>query len=743
MLFLNLALLTATCVVQGDLESQDGRSIGGAEIVHAASGAVLGVTDDDGAFRVESPDPESTALEFRHEEWFSAVERADCGATLHVTMTPRIYQLEAVTYTAERMQRTWEGSAVREENVLEEVDVRDAEGGGASLAQVVQQVPGIGAIGRDGLTSSPTIRGLGRDRSLVLLEGVRLSSDRGVGPSGSFLDPFLLGDVSVVRGASGVSYGSGAIGGVISTDLGPVGSTLGGSMRLVGSTVDDGRLVAARLQGMELGSWNGAAGGFFRDVDDYSIAGDDDFDEGDASNSGFRNAGGTVLLERDVRGGRLRMAGLRTTADDIGRPLDRSNRFDTIAEEDHWLASVRYLRGQDDHRTEVEAGWHRPETLNRTDRYEDDGSVSRTGFTANKSDDFSAAVLLERPAGPGSWVAGADFFSRFGVDATEINEFPGPPYTASATALVVNARRLDVGVFGAWKRPVGLLGEARVAARVDWLERSAKRQESVDWVSPSLNAGVVKPLGVSTALTVSIGRSFRAPRIQELFFEGDRPGGSRRANPDLEPETAWSAETGVRWGRGAWSADATLWGVLAEELIVQLPVDAAGDTLQNFNESEGRLLGVELAARWREPEGRARASLSYAFLHGENEDGDPLPDIPAGEVRLAGAARVLGDAEGRSATLRLSMRAGAAKDADGVDPVWWSDALGSTEIGGDEVGVPGFARWDVGASLRVDPRVVLDLSVTNVLDSRYRDRPESDSFPQPGRSLRVELTLTS
>ncbi len=736
------AVVLAACIVQGNVHSADGRFVADAEIVHAASGEILGRTDPGGSFRVETPDADTTVVEIRHEDWFSDVERVACGAVLDVTLHPRTYQLAPMRFSASRLERSWEGSAVREEDVLEEIELRDVEGGGASLAQAVQQLPGVGAIGRDGLTSSPTIRGFGRDRSLVLLEGIRLSSDRGVGPNGSFLDPFLLGGVSVVRGASGVSYGSGAIGGVISTDLGPVGDELAAAMRVAGSTVDDGRLVAGRVRGVRLGEWTGAAGGFLRDVDDYEFPDDDDLPGGEAPNSGFRNAGGFALLEGDVRGGRFRVAALATSAEDIGRAIDRDNRFDTIEVEDHQLVTARWLRGEDEDRTEVELGWHAPETVNRTERFADDGSRTRTGRTTNDSDDFSAAFLMERPREDGSWVAGADVFSRVGVDAVERNDFFDPA-SVQVTNLVSNAHRVDVGVFGAVKRPIGLLGEARLAARVDWLTRGADGQESVDWISPSLSAGAVKPLGAHTALSFAVGRSFRAPRIQELYFEGDRPGGSRLANPDLDPETAWSAETGVRFGRGEWGADAVLWGVLAQDLIVQLPVDAAEDTLQNFNESQGRLVGVELSARWNDEDDRARASAAYAFLYGENEDGDPLPDIPAGELRLSGEARVAGDASGRSATLRLSMRAGGAKSADGVDPRGWSDVLGATDAAGDEVGVPGFARWDAGARLRVHPRAELDVSVTNLFDSRYLDRPENDAFPQPGRSVRVELTLSS
>ncbi|HMB69954.1 MAG TPA: TonB-dependent receptor plug domain-containing protein, partial [bacterium] len=197
-MLLPVALL-ASCVVDGSVTGPAGTAVEGADVLHAATGARLAVTDASGAFHVEAPETGDgeTVLEIRHPDMVPVVRRLPCGSRLTVRMRPLVYQLETVTVQARRLAPAYDGSAIVEETLEELVDLRDAEGGGATLAQAVQQLPGVGAVGRDGLTSAPTIRGMGRDRSLILLEGVRLSSDRGVGPTASFLDPFLLGDVSV------------------------------------------------------------------------------------------------------------------------------------------------------------------------------------------------------------------------------------------------------------------------------------------------------------------------------------------------------------------------------------------------------------------------------------------------------------------------------------------------------------------------------------------------------------------
>jgi hemoglobin/transferrin/lactoferrin receptor protein len=82
------------------------------------------------------------------------------------------------------------------------------------LVEVLEGVAGASASG-EGPTGVPSIRGLSRGRTLILLDGARVSSERRAGPSAGFLDPFTLASVEVARGSGSVAYGSDAFGGVI------------------------------------------------------------------------------------------------------------------------------------------------------------------------------------------------------------------------------------------------------------------------------------------------------------------------------------------------------------------------------------------------------------------------------------------------------------------------------------------------------------------------------------------------
>lgn len=83
-----------------------------------------------------------------------------------------------------------------------------------NLTDTLSSVPGAGRVG-EGLAAAPSLRGLARGRTLVLIDGGRVTSERRAGPSATFLDPATLEAVEIVRGPGSVAWGSDAFGGVI------------------------------------------------------------------------------------------------------------------------------------------------------------------------------------------------------------------------------------------------------------------------------------------------------------------------------------------------------------------------------------------------------------------------------------------------------------------------------------------------------------------------------------------------
>ncbi len=286
------------------------------------------------------------------------------------------FSVAPVRVTAPPLELAWEGDAQRVETLTPE-EVWSAAAELPSVAEAIQQLPGVGAVGRDGFTSAPTIRGLGRDRSIVLLEGVRLSADRGVGPSASFLDPYLLGDVQIVRGTSGVAYGSGAMGGIVLLDL-PSPSARPEFIAHASGSSNGGGSAGAISVARPIGrGWRAALGSALRRQGDYRFPDGEGLKGDSANNSGLRSGGGSLVLDRASGSRLLRIAVIGTTADDVGRPTTQALRKDTITDEDHVLASARLTDETEAGRSEWTLGLHRPRTVNRGRSHERHRRASR------------------------------------------------------------------------------------------------------------------------------------------------------------------------------------------------------------------------------------------------------------------------------------------------------------------------------------------------------------------------------
>ncbi len=107
-------------------------------------------------------------------------------------------------------------SDLRARETLDEAALERASG--ADLAETVASVPGVVMAGGTTDGGKPIIRGHQERRLLVLVDGVRHESQKWGPDHATEVDPFSAGEISVVRGAAGVRYGTDAIGGVILVD---------------------------------------------------------------------------------------------------------------------------------------------------------------------------------------------------------------------------------------------------------------------------------------------------------------------------------------------------------------------------------------------------------------------------------------------------------------------------------------------------------------------------------------------
>ncbi len=168
----------------------------------------------------------------------------------------------------------------------------------SNLMATVEVVPGVSQVS-EGQAAVPAVRGMARGRTVMLIDGSRVTSERRVGPSATFMDTAIVDGVDVARGPGSVAYGSDAFGGVISvrTKRPPrEGLTLGGSATIAAG-VPEQRGDFTIGKGFGTGGVLAAVHG--RNAEDY------DSPDGEVLNSGWADSGVLARAERRTEGGRL------------------------------------------------------------------------------------------------------------------------------------------------------------------------------------------------------------------------------------------------------------------------------------------------------------------------------------------------------------------------------------------------------------------------------------------------------
>ncbi len=292
------------------------------------------------------------------------------------------------------------------------------------------------------------------------------------------------------------------------------------------------------------------------------------------------------------------------------------------------------------------------------------------------------------------------------------------------------ATRVSVGgaADAAWRAAerLAIAGSARLDA---WSDAASDGTHGAS-IDPTGHVGVEIPLEGAT-LATHAGTTARPPSFIERY--GDR--GAFIGDPSLRPESAWTADAGVRVARRLGEVRVALEGVAfatwAEDLITFVPTGAYGRA-KATNIGRARLAGAEVDAR--AAAGPLEVRAAYTALATENEASclavvgtcvhPPLPGRPDQDL-VADAVAHLG---------RASVRVG-------VDAVTgaFADLAGS-------IAVPARVLVSVGARVDVAPGVRLALDVRNLFDVRtgtYQGalgpvrEPVGDfyEYPLPGRSV--------
>jgi hemoglobin/transferrin/lactoferrin receptor protein len=684
-------------------------------------------------------------------------------------------------------------------------DIKDLvrfEPGVSVVSQPARFGAALGTAGRAG-NEGFTIRGIGGDRVLMIVDGVRSPDGFVFGAQsvgrGGYADLDLMKSVEILRGPASALYGSDGVAGAVAfttrdpADLIRPGETFGARARVGYNSADDGLTASAMIAGRN-GAFSGLLAWTGRDASETKNQGATTGEElrdvtiGGVTAPGYNYALRTLpnpqAITSDAWLGKLVWDlapghSLRLTWDRYQSDMDaevlsgRTSRF--VAAPPASAAAVLNLTAADttgrerfslDWRLRNVLGFesgqvsiYRQDSTSRQYTFEDRVGIDRIrdntfdnevwGFGA----DFTRGLGAHRLTFGGDWSETTQQGVRDGTvppmgETFPASAFPKTDYTLAGLFIQDEISLLD----GALKFiPAIRWDRYDLSTADDPLYPGTRADQSGDHVSPKL--GVVWQASPTFGLFGNLGEGFKAPTPSQVnnYFSNAAFGYTSLPNPALRPETSRSLEIGARIrdidiGGGRLSAQLVGFRSDYEDFISQrvtsgagTPADPAVYQFVNFTDVE--ISGVEARANiWWDNGVSARFAAAYA----DGEINDPVNGARSLDT-IDPVKVVLGlgydDPAGRFGTQAI-VTWSAARDQADTDNLGCS---GNCAVGDD------FALLDLTAYWNVSERVTARIGLFNVLDEKYSwwsdvrgvaaTSAVLDAYTQPGRNVGLSLAL--
>jgi outer membrane receptor protein involved in Fe transport len=731
---LGVALLATTASAAFALngrvvDKRSGQPVAGAELmIVGLSGSVK--TDADGRF-TWTPDPIApfevlVVLPDGRLTRPAIVKSVDTAAVLTILIEPAVN--EEVTVTA-GLAPSIDTAPAAGMTMLAGRDIALRQP--ANLMQALENVPGVNQVS-EGQAAVPAVRGLARGRTLIMIDGARVTSERRVGPSATFMDPASIASIDIARGPGSVAYGSDAFGGVISVQTPrPIigGPWKGRASGTAGAGIPDRGGYVEIQKGFATGAM--LVQGHARKVEDY------DGPEAVVLNSGYEDRGFLARVDKTLGGGLLSLGWQSDFGRNIERPRNNSaaTRFyypfenshrATVAYENQRAAGLDLLR--------VQGFIGTIEQRTDQDRVPTD-TVTRQIVRADiKSKDFSLRAIGEKAVSRSRLEFGIDITGRTDLEAhdIQINYNLAGAETGRTDNLSTDwARRVDTGIFIQADHTLAGRLRATGGARVDFVS-SRNRDGFFGDKSLSHEAGsgfaalTVGPFG-GFSFTGQISRGFRDPTLSDRFYRGPSGRGFITGNPDLEPETSLQIDLGARYAAERLRANVYVYQYRITDLVERFTT--ATDLFFFRNRGKAQYRGIEVEAQADLGHGftmefSAQTARGRALDEEGAEDASDglwLDDVAPNMAAVVLRKRLLdkGSAHVRVATFAADNRPGIS-----------------------EISAPGYTLLDAGASWWLTSNLELRANGRNLLNRTYYASPDPRFVFAPGRSASVTAAIS-
>lgn len=625
-----------------------------------------------------------------------------------------------------------------------------------TLGETLETLPGVASITAGNMVGKPVIRGLSGNQIQVLSNGIGVDYQQYGERHPPNIDPFLAGRIEVVRGASSLLYGSGALGGAIDVQAPAFVFMPEGEREAVADTLfvyhsnngqwdtgakarasSDQFSLDAGIMGRSAGDLttpNAATAAESGHPSDPKFTGELPFTNFDQLNAQFGAGVLTDVGEFGVRYNQWNNENnfLLPTGQGIGL----------------WLNNDQLqLTGA----MPLASGWELKPTLSwqhNLRRANSPGQPLSAGYDGTIHLEFDRYVArleaIHGALGPfDGGTLGVEYSNKIQYSRGTTVLAPGGEVSNLALFAFeskdIGDWTLQAGLRHDWHSVTGDAGKTR--APVNFVGR-----DSHDYSVFTGSLGAVYRLTDQVAIASNLGRGFRAPSLFELYADGVHGGVAaiQEGDPNLEPEKSINVDLGLRWNTPRLQGSATVYRNAISDYIYLQDTGRSQDGLPIFayQQDDALLTGLELEASWQLTD-QLELSGTLDLVRGTNDRTDEdLPLLPADSLRLEATYWFAERGPIREPYLTLGMRHAAAKDAAPGEPFSQFDLL---PFGTASTDAYTLADLDLGFAFRAfgNRLARVDLTVRNLFDTEYRDF--LDTYKgyalSPGRDIRVSLSV--
>lgn len=627
---------------------------------------------------------------------------------------------------------------------------------GSSFAEKISDLPGVALRGNGSAPSRPVVRGMTDNEVLVLENGLRMGDLATFDPAHATpIETESISQIDVVRGPASIMYGPNAIGGLVNiiTNTIPTPSTnlFSGILSLGGNSVND--------------EYTGYFNGVLSDgANAFSISAGGLHSQDIHIPAGIYSTTSATAFATPVSFNLNRMPQSFNHISQFGAGYSYQGDFGMVGigykyyEMNYGIPGVPTLPGWDTLQPGPSRIWQIKNTLELRSLFAINSDLlKQIRFNANYTD-----------YGHSEFPTGIDTITGAIVDP-QANHF----HQKSLNAALQFQHKLSEkfqGTFGLWANNIDLkisgdqpLGpnstttdlaaylfeeyfaseNTRLQAAVRFDNNHIHTQpfaESTDPIFQTLNVsksssavtfsiGAIQKLSDGLTASLNLGRSFRAPTVQELYANGiDAASNSYSlGDANLAPETGLGIDASLKGNYSGFSFELSPFVNYINNFIYGfLPgTDSMGFAIRQFAQTNARLMGFEASVNVELMQNFGlRASVGYVNAEQTKDTIQPLPFIPA-----------------MHGLLRLSYQ----NNTYGAI-IEWRLVASQERLGVGDTPTAGYGILNIGGGVRLPQGNMvhnISLHCDNLFNKVYRDNLSviKDFLPQPGRGVRLNYDL--